>query len=81
MASDITPYFHNTPGVEKIAIGNKKFMCVGAKAPFDHPHIFLDMGNETDTVCPYCSTHYTYEPSLGSAQSNPSECALDKSAA
>lgn len=81
MASDITPYFHNTLGVEKITIGAKKFMCVGAKAPFDHPHIFLDMGNEIDTVCPYCSTHFAYDSSLELAQSNPAECALDKQVA
>jgi hypothetical protein len=32
--------------------------------PFDHPHIFIDMGDDNEAVCPYCSTHYVYEASL-----------------
>ena len=38
----------------------REFECTGASAPFDHPHIFLDMGSETEIVCPYCSTRYRY---------------------
>ena len=40
-------------------------MCIGALPPFDHPHIFIDMGADTETVCPYCSTRYVYAAALG----------------
>ena len=32
-------------GMPAIDIGVKEFMCVGANPPFDHPHVFLDMGS------------------------------------
>ncbi|MEP0518714.1 MAG: zinc-finger domain-containing protein [Hyphomicrobiales bacterium] len=72
MADAVTPYFHNTDGVEAITIGVKKFMCVGARPPQDHPHVFLDMGDDTEKVCPYCSTLYKYDPELGPTESKPS---------
>ena len=40
-----TPHFHNQPGLPSDqACGAKEFMCIGALPPFDHPHIFIDMG-------------------------------------
>ncbi|HWN50718.1 MAG TPA: zinc-finger domain-containing protein, partial [Xanthobacteraceae bacterium] len=48
MADRIVPHFHNDAGVAVIEIGAKEFMCVGALPPFDHPHIFLDMGGDTE---------------------------------
>ncbi len=59
-----TPHFHNQPGVPVIRIGVREFMCTGALPPFDHPHVFIDMGDSDDAVCPYCSTRFVYEPSL-----------------
>ena len=59
-----TPHFHNQPGLPSLKVGVRKFMCVGALPPFDHPHIFIDMGRETDIVCSYCSTRFVYEPTL-----------------
>ena len=44
MADHAIPHFHNDPGVPVVKIGVKEFMCMGAKPPFDHPHIFIDMG-------------------------------------
>jgi uncharacterized Zn-finger protein len=64
MAGNSTPKFHNDSGVQAIAIGAKEFECIGAKPPFDHPHIFIDMGDEQEVVCPYCSTLYRHDPSL-----------------
>ena len=55
MAEHIVPHFHNDPGVAVIEIGAREFMCVGAKPPFDHPHVFLDMGGDREIICPYCS--------------------------
>ena len=39
--------------------------------PFDHPHIFIDMGADTEAVCPYCSTLYKHNPKLGLTESIP----------
>jgi uncharacterized Zn-finger protein len=52
MADHVVPHFQNDSGVTTIAIGVKEFMCVGATAPFDHPHVFLDMGDANEKVCP-----------------------------
>ena len=73
MAGDtgINPKFSNDEGVEKIRIGVREFECMGAKPPFDHPHIFLDMGSENTIICPYCSTVYEYDPSLKADESVP----------
>ncbi len=48
----IVPHFHNTPGVPVIEIGAREFMCVGEVPPFDHPHVFLDMGDADEIICP-----------------------------
>ena len=39
-------------------------MCIGALPPFDHPHVYLDMGAGSEAICPYCSTHYVYDATL-----------------
>src|SRR6188472_118879 len=64
MADRIVPHFHNSEGVAAIAIGAKEFMCIGALPPFDHPHIFIDMGDESEAICSYCSTVYRFDPKL-----------------
>ena len=76
MASTATAKFHNDMGVEKIEIGTKEFECIGAKPPFDHPHIYLDMGTSDEVVCPYCSTHYVYNEELKDHDSIPPEAKL-----
>jgi uncharacterized Zn-finger protein len=81
MADSAVPHFHNDPGVPVIEIGAKEFMCIGARPPFDHPHIFCDMGDDREIICPYCSTLYRYNPSLGPNESHPAECALADAAA
>ena len=63
MAHTSTPHFHNTEGLKRIEVGSKEFMCVGALPPFDHPHIYIDMGKDTEVVCSYCSTLYVFNPS------------------
>jgi uncharacterized Zn-finger protein len=73
MAGNSTPKFHNEAGVQVLDIGTKEFECVGAKPPFDHPHIFIDMGDESEVVCPYCSTLYRYDPSLPHSQARPAD--------
>lgn len=71
MAQAIVPHFHNTSGAPSIEIGVREFMCIGALPPFDHPHVYLDMGDDNDIVCPYCSTHYRYAPDLAAAETRP----------
>lgn len=75
MAHAGTPKFQNDMGVPVIEIGTREFECIGAKPPFDHPHVFLDMGDESEMVCPYCSTLYRHAPELAPAASRPPEAA------
>lgn len=64
MAGYTTPHFQNDAGHETIEVGVNEFMCIGAKPPYDHPHVYLDMGDEGEKVCPYCSTLYKLNKSL-----------------
>ncbi len=73
MASGATPHFHNSMGNTAIEIGAKEFMCIGAKPPYDHPHVFLDMGMANEIVCPYCSTLYKHSAKLDHGHANPAE--------
>jgi uncharacterized Zn-finger protein len=81
MAEHIVPHFHNDPGVPVIEIGAKEFMCIGARPPFDHPHVFCDMGDADEFICSYCSTLYRFNPKLHADQSIPPECAWVAAAA
>ena len=81
MAENIVPHFHNSSGVPVIQIGAKEFMCIGALPPFDHPHVFLDMGDAAEIICPYCSTLYRHAPTLDPHAARPPECALPAIAA
>src|SRR5579872_2599770 len=80
MAEHVIPHFHNTPGVPVIEIGATEFMCVGATPPFDHPHIFIDMGDASEAICPYCSTLFRHDPALDPHAAKPAECALTEPA-
>jgi len=79
MSEEIVPPFHNTPGAAVIEIGAREFMCIGEQPPFDHPHVFLDMGDADEIICPYCSTLYRHNPSLDPHSALPPECALAES--
>lgn len=74
MSDHIIPHFQNDAGHNAIEISVKEFMCVGANPPFDHPHVFLDMGNESEIVCPYCSTLFRYNPQLHADETVPVGC-------
>ena len=79
MAGGTTPHFHNDAGHRRIEIGVKEFMCVGATPPYDHPHVFLDMGDDNEIVCPYCSTLYVHAGDLTAGRTRPEGCAYDAS--
>lgn len=74
MADTGIPHFCNDLGVTLIEVGSKEFMCIGAKPPFDHPHIYCDLGDDTEIVCPYCSTLYRYNGALKAYQTEPADC-------
>jgi uncharacterized Zn-finger protein len=80
MADHGTPHFHNQAGLASIKVSVREFMCIGALPPFDHPHIFIDMGSDSDAICPYCSTRFVYDPSIGS-NSEPADCEIHDIAA
>lgn len=71
MAQHSIPHFHNSDGVSKIEISAREFQCIGALPPHDHPHVFLDMGDDNEIVCPYCSTHYVYNSKLTAGTADP----------
>ncbi|MBS7698107.1 MULTISPECIES: zinc-finger domain-containing protein [unclassified Chelatococcus] len=73
MADKSIPHFHNTRGVRVIEVGAKEFMCIGALPPFDHPHIFIDMGDDKEAVCSYCSTLYRYRGDLATTACIPED--------
>jgi len=73
MAATSTPHFQNAMGLAVIEVGSKEFMCIGALPPFDHPHVFIDMGMSAETVCPYCSTLYKFNAKLGAGAAKPAE--------
>ncbi|MDX2204396.1 MAG: zinc-finger domain-containing protein [Hyphomicrobiaceae bacterium] len=74
MAASLIPHLANDLGVEKISVGVKELQCMGARPPFDHPHVFLDMGQEGQVLCPYCSTLYVYDARLDADQTDPEGC-------
>jgi uncharacterized Zn-finger protein len=80
MAVGTIPHFHNDQGAAVIHIGAKEFMCIGATAPFDHPHVYLDMGSDDEKICPYCSTLYRFRRELHVDETDPKGCLLTEAA-
>ncbi|MFV0297381.1 MAG: zinc-finger domain-containing protein [Hyphomicrobiaceae bacterium] len=76
MAQSTVPYLANDQGVEQIKVGVREFNCMGARPPFDHPHVYLDMGGEDQILCPYCSTLYVHDASLSATETEPKECVV-----
>jgi uncharacterized Zn-finger protein len=69
----IYPKFRNDRGAAEIRIGVKEFECIGQSPPQDHPHVFLEMGDQNEILCPYCSTLFRFDPSLAALEFNPAE--------
>lgn len=74
MADRVIPHFQNDPGVPIVHVGTHEIMCIGALPPFDHPHVFLDLGADGEVICPYCSTLYRMRGDLGARDSEPAGC-------
>jgi uncharacterized Zn-finger protein len=71
MHGEGTPKFTNDAGVAEIRIGVHEFECIGATPPYDHPHVYLDMGRGTEIICPYCSTLYKFDAALKASEAVP----------
>ena len=54
---------------------------IAIRHPFDHPHIYMDMGKDSEVVCPYCSTHYVFNSRLAPGTSNPASAVFHADAA
>jgi uncharacterized Zn-finger protein len=52
------PLFFNKLGVSSIEIGVTACHCMGALPPHDHPHVYLNISEQNDILCPYCSTEF-----------------------
>lgn len=71
MAASVVPHLANDDGADKIFVGVKELNCMGARPPYDHPHVYLDMGGDTQVLCPYCSTLYVHDQRLDEHESDP----------
>lgn len=71
MSTTSLPYLANDAGAEKVFVGSKEIKCMGARSPFDHPHVYLDMGGDSQILCPYCSTLFVHDPKLRTNESDP----------
>jgi uncharacterized Zn-finger protein len=78
MADTLVPHFANDQGTDKIAIGVKEFQCMGARPPHDHPHVYLDMGADSQIICPYCSTVYVFADRLAPGETEPAGCLVSE---
>ena len=69
--------FKNDKGVAEIGIGVKEFKCAGETPPQDHPHVYLNMGDDDSILCPYCATKYIYRPYLERYETEPPDNFLE----
>jgi uncharacterized Zn-finger protein len=80
MAAATVPHLCNDLGVDRIHVGVKELQCMGARPPFDHPNVYLDMGGENEIICPYCSTLYVHDQTLDAETTQPSGCIYTRAA-
>jgi len=65
------PKFRNDRAVAKIRIGVREFNCIGVSPPHDHPHVYINMGQQDAILCPYCGTRFRFDPRLGPSEADP----------
>ena len=68
---DGIPKYWNDEGVAEILIGTRAFHCIGASPPMDHPHVYLNMGEQTDILCPYCGTRFRFDAGMSETHTDP----------
>ena len=65
------PKFRNDRAVAEIRIGVREFNCIGVSPPLDHPHVYINMGEQDAILCPYCATRFRFDPRLGPSEADP----------
>jgi uncharacterized Zn-finger protein len=74
---DARPTVRNDGGLSEVRIGARRFSCIGASPPQDHPAIFLQIGHGECLLCPYCNTCFRHDPALGPGGVDPPSCRVD----
>jgi uncharacterized Zn-finger protein len=46
---------------DKITVDSRVVGCDGGGGALGHPLVYLNMGDKSDIVCPYCSRHFVFE--------------------
>jgi uncharacterized Zn-finger protein len=44
--------------VEVVVVDSKKIACDGCSIASKHPLVYLNMGNDDNVICPYCSKNF-----------------------
>jgi hypothetical protein len=39
--------------------------------PHDHPHVYINMGEQDTILCPYCATRFRFDPRLRPSEADP----------
>jgi len=47
--------------LELIYTKERRIACDGGGGTLGHPKIYLEMGDSTQVICPYCSRHFVLE--------------------
>jgi uncharacterized Zn-finger protein len=68
------PEYLNDLGVGTISVGALAFHCIGVSPPDDHPHIYLNIGDDGHILCPYCATRFAFRADLGWHETDPPGC-------
>ena len=45
--------------IEKVIVNSKKVSCDGG-TDFGHPLVYLNIGNDSEVICPYCSKKFIF---------------------
>jgi uncharacterized Zn-finger protein len=68
------PKFRNDRAVAEIRFGVTEFNCIGVSPPHDHPHVYINMGDNDTVLCPYCATRYRHDARLAAFEAVPPDC-------
>jgi Zinc-finger domain len=68
------PKFHNEVGVPIVALAAVSSSALRVSRR-KITHIYLNMGDANEIVCPYCSTLFRFDQSLGAYEADPADCA------
>ena len=62
-------------GCRSCALAAVSSSALGISRPQDHPHVYLNMGDASEIVCPYCSTLFRFDQSSGAHEADRADCA------